>query len=73
MVYPVIILFEQNTAGFDENIKKIPKYIEEKHILEDYDLSIPCTVFFVFLPIEDVKKVKSEVLKWIELKKPLLS
>jgi len=73
LVYPIVILFEQNKEGYDKSIQKIPKYIKKKHVLEEYDLSIPCTVFFILVPIEDVKKVKSEVLKWIELKKPLLS
>lgn len=72
LVYPVIILFQQNKKGFDESIKAIPKYIEQKHKLSKYDLSIPYSVFFVFLPVEDVKLVKSEVIKWIESKKPLM-
>jgi len=73
LVYPVFILFEQNKGGYDESIKAIPKYIEEKHTVESYNLSIPYSVFFIFLPIENVKDVKTEVLRWIESKKPLLS
>jgi hypothetical protein len=73
LVYPVIILFEQNKHGYDASIKAIPKYIEEKYSVGEYNLSIPHRVFFIFLPIENVKEVKTEVLKWIELKKPLLS
>jgi hypothetical protein len=73
LVYPVIILFQQNKKGYDDSIKAIPKYIEKKHKLEKYNLSIPYTVFFVFLPVEDVKLVKSKVIKWIESKKPLMS
>lgn len=72
LIYPVIILFQQNSAGYNESIKKIPKYIEDNYELEDYDLSIPYSVFFIFIPVEDVKKVKKEVLEWIELKKPLI-
>ncbi len=72
LIYPVIILFQQNKTGYDDSIKKIPKYIEDNYKLENYDLSIPYSVFFIFIPIEDVKKVKKEVLKWIELKKPLI-
>lgn len=72
LIYPVIILFQQNASGYNESIKKIPKYIEDNYELEDYDLSIPYSVFFIFIPVEDVKKVKKEVLEWIELKKPLI-
>lgn len=73
LIYPIIILFEQNKSGYDESIKAIPRYIEEKHKAGDYDLSIPFSIFFVFIPVENVKEVKTEVIKWIELKKPLLS
>lgn len=73
LVYPVIVLFKQNSKGYDESIKAIPNYIKEKHIVEEYDLSIPESVFFIFIPLDDVKSIKSEVLSWIKLKKPLLS
>lgn len=72
LIYPVIILFQQNSSGYNESINKIPKYIEDNYLLEDYDLSIPYSVFFIFIPVENVKKVKKEVLEWIELKKPLI-
>jgi len=68
----VIILYQQNANGYDENIKLIPKYIEEKFQVENYDLSIPYSLFFVLIPIENVKAVKTEVLSWIKSKKQLL-
>lgn len=73
LVYPIIILFQQNRGGYDSSIKAIPEYIKAKHKVEDYDLSIPCFLYFVFIPVEDVKAIKIEVLSWIKSKKPLLS
>ncbi|MEN5195771.1 Hachiman antiphage defense system protein HamA [Sphingobacterium faecium] len=73
LVYPVIVLFKQNSKGYNESIKAIPNYIKERHIVEAYDLSIPLSVFFIFIPLDDVKSIKSEVLSWIKSKKPLLS
>jgi hypothetical protein len=72
LVYPVIILYQQNAGGYDESIKAIPKYIEDHFKVENYDLSIPYSLFFVLMPIENVKAVKTEVLSWIKSKKPLL-
>jgi hypothetical protein len=72
LVYPVIILYQQNAGGYDESIKAIPKYIEDNFKVENYDLSIPYSLFFVLMPIENVKAVKKEVLSWIKSKKPLL-
>jgi hypothetical protein len=73
LVYPVVILFGNKKNDYDESIKAIPKYIEEKYTVEEYILSIPYSLFFIFLPMENVKAVKTEVLKWIESKKQLLS
>lgn len=73
LVYPILILFQQNRGGYDASIKAIPEYIKEKHKVENYDLSIPCFLYFVFIPVEDVKAIKTEVLSWIKLRKPLLS
>ncbi len=72
LVYPVIILFEQHSNGYEESIKAIPKYIEERYSVEPFDLTIPHSMFFVLIPTEDVRAIKTEVLSWIKLKKPLL-
>lgn len=73
LVYPIIILFQQNKTGYDASIKAIPEYIKKNYKVEDYNLSIPCFLYFVFIPVEDVKAIKTEVLSWIKLKKQLLS
>lgn len=73
LIYPIIILFEKNKKGFDESIKAIPEYINTKYSVEKYNLTIPFSLFFVFIPLENVTAIKSEVLEWIKLKKPLMS
>jgi hypothetical protein len=73
LVHPIIILFQQNRGGYDASIKAIPEYIKKKHKVENYDMSVPCFLYFVFVPVEDVKAIKTEVLSWIKSKKPLLS
>lgn len=73
LVYPIFLLTEQKSSGYDPSIKSIVDYIKENHSVEDFDISIPYKVFFIFTPIKDVKSIKIEVLKWIKSKKPLLS
>lgn len=73
LVYPVVILYQQNASGYDASIKAVPDYIKANYTLGSYSLSIPHVLYFILIPIEDVKAVKTEVLSWIDLKKPLLS
>lgn len=73
LVYPVVILYQQNASGYDTSIKAVPDYIKAKHTFGSFSLSIPYVLYFILVPIEDVKTVKTEVLSWIKLKKPLLS
>lgn len=72
LVYPIFILFQENARGYDESIKAIPKYIKQKYSVPSFALSIPYTLYFIFMPISDVKAVKTEVLSWIKSRKQLL-
>ncbi len=73
LVYPILLVYPDSNPNYHERIKKAVDKINEKFALKTYNLSINYKLFFIFLPISEVKKVKQEVLKWIELKKPLLS
>ncbi len=73
LVYPVMLLYEEDDLGFDESIKNIPKYIEEEFTASPFGITVDYSIFFILLPMKDVKKIKEEVIKWIELKKPLMS
>lgn len=72
LVYPAMILFQKNKKGYEHSIRQIIEYIQRKFNPEEYDLSIPCSIFFILIPIGDVRKVKTEVLKWIESEQPLI-
>ena len=73
LVYPILLVYPDNNPNYHKRIKKAVDKINEKFTLKTYNLLINYKLFFIFLPISEVKKVKQEVLKWIELKKPLLS
>lgn len=73
LVYPIVILYQENSAGYDGSIKAVPEYIKANYTVPTFNLSIPYTLHFVLIPIDDVKAVKTEVLSWIKSKKPLLS
>jgi hypothetical protein len=73
LVYPVMLLYEEDDLGYDDSIKNIPKYIQEKYTANTFSITVDYTVFFILVPMKDVKAIKEEVIKWIELKKPLMS
>lgn len=73
LIYPVMLLYEEDILGFDESIKSIPKYIHDNHTARTFKISVDYTIFFILVPMKDVKLIKQEVIKWIELKKPLMS
>lgn len=75
MVYPMFVAFEQNKSGtYHDNIKNCINHIAE--LFNDKLINIPATfkfsLFFMFLPVDDVKKVKEAVVEWITSKKPLI-
>lgn len=73
LVYPILIIYEKSLKGYDEDIKKAIKHIEDKFSsLKFNGITIDYSLFFVFLPIEEVKKTKEEVIKWIKLEEPLI-
>lgn len=73
LVYPVFLLFDENSKGFHESIRASVKYIQENYTLTKFNTSIPVSIFFVFLPVHDTINIKKTVLKWIEEKKQLIS
>ncbi|MCT3761618.1 HamA C-terminal domain-containing protein [Elizabethkingia anophelis] len=73
LVYPVMLLYEEDGAGYDESIKNIPTHIQVEYSSTKYSLSIPYSIFFILIPMKDVKLIKEDVIKWIESKKPLMS
>ena len=71
LVYPILILYE-GKDDYDESIRQIPKYIEETFEQKSFDLSIDYSIFFILLPLKNVKQIKEDVISWIESKKALL-
>ncbi len=73
LVYPILLLYEDDTTGYDDNIKKVPEHILAEYAAKTFSLSIDYSVFFVLLPVEKVKEIKLSVIEWIESKKlPML-
>lgn len=72
LVYPILVLYEGGT-NYDQNIVNILEYINSSYGTVSTDLSLNYSLFFIFLPLQEVGKIKSDVITWIESKKQLLS
>lgn len=72
LIYPIFLIYPDKSIDFDSKIKKAIKYINKKYPPKKYNLSIDFEVFFIFLPVDNVKKIKEDVITWIESQKPLL-
>lgn len=71
LVYPVLVLYE-GKSDYDESIKQIPKYINETYKNISAKLVVDYSIFFIFLPLQNVREIKLDVISWIESKKELM-
>lgn len=72
LIYPIILLYKKSRKGYDNSIERAINYIKDTYLTSPFDISVPYTIYFIFLPVENVRDIKQTVIEWIELKKPLL-
>lgn len=75
LIYPIFIAYEK--ASRDTYHQSIKKCID--HIAVEYariGINIPATfdyrLFFIFLPLSEVKQIKENVIQWIDSQEPLM-
>jgi hypothetical protein len=73
LVYPILILFDGGSEAYDDTIKKAIEHIESKAEEMRFDISIDVSLFFILVPVDSAKEIKSKVIEWIRDKKPLMS
>lgn len=73
LIYPILISFNKSVEGYDKSIINAINYIKSNYSnFHIDDLSIQASIFFIFLPVDDVKAIKTQVLEWIDLKEQLI-
>lgn len=70
LVYPIFIIcnFEKN---YDNTISSIIEEIKSKYADKSLTMDIDYHLFFILMPISDVKQIKMLVLQWIKSNQPL--
>ena len=72
LIYPIVILYNKSTRGYDKSILNAINYIKDNYPPKTFNLSIPYTIYFVWLPVDEVRNIKTTVIRWIESKKRLM-
>lgn len=66
LVYPMLIIFDDNNKSYDDIIKSVVDYINKNHSSIINSLTISSKLFFMFLPVSSAKNIKTQVLQWID-------
>ena len=72
LVYPILLIYSTKAPNFERKIIDAINCIDEKSVNKKYSLSIDYKLFFILMPIDDVKHIKQKVIECIEMKKPLI-
>jgi len=74
LIYPVLVTYNSISETYTDSIKLAVEHIKENFSHISFDkISVEFSIFFIFLPIEDVKATKETIIKWIDTKEPLMS
>lgn len=72
LVYPMLVIFDDKAKPYDDIIVEVLNHISQKYGTIKPTLTIPCSIFFIFLPVNDSRAIKTQVLEWIRQKQPLM-
>ena len=75
LIYPIFIAYEKTSMDtYHESIKKCIDHIAAEYTR--IGISIPATfdyrLFFIFLPLSEVRQIKESVIRWIDSQEPLI-
>ncbi|MBU8884181.1 DUF1837 domain-containing protein [Kaistella sp. DKR-2] len=74
LVYPILITYDQHRDGYNDSINEIITHINTKYSTTSFpNIGIDYSIFFILLPISDVKQCKKQIIEWIDNKEPLMS
>lgn len=72
LVYPMLVIFDNKANTYEELILEVITHIQSKYGAVNPTLSIPYTLFFIFLPVDNSRDIKIKVLQWISQQQPLM-
>lgn len=67
-----MIVFDNKADTHDELIMEVITHIQTEYGGIHPTLTIPYTLFFIFLPVDNSRTIKNQVLQWINQQQPLM-
>lgn len=75
LVYPILITYESSkNETYEQNIQKCIDHIniEYQRLRSKLVCEVEYSLFFIFLPVEEVSIIKRKVFEWIDNREPLI-
>lgn len=75
ITYPIFVAYQKtNSHSFHESVGKCIEHIaaEFKNLNVQIPASFDYRLFFIFLPLSEVKEIKENVVEWIDSQEPLI-
>lgn len=74
LVYPILITYNQHRNGYNDSINELITHINTNYRAMNFpNIGIDYSIFFILLPISDVKQCKKQIIEWIDNREPLMS
>jgi len=71
-VYPMLVIFDDANKSYDDIIKDVVRYTNERWTNININFSLRYSLFFMLLPVKVVKDIKMQVRSWILSEEPLI-
>lgn len=71
-VYPMLVIFDDANKSYDDIIKDVVKYTNERWTNLNINFLLRYSLFFMLLPVKVVKDIKMQVRSWILSEEPLI-
>lgn len=71
-VYPMLVIFDDANKSYDDIIKDVVRYTNERWTNLNINFSLRYSLFFMLLPVKAVKDIKMQVRSWILSEEPLI-
>lgn len=71
-VYPMLVIFDNENKSYDDIIKSVVKYTNERYEKLEVNFSLDYSIFFMFLPVNTAMEIKKFVRSWILSNQPVI-
>lgn len=72
LVYPMFIMYDNKGKSYEDRILKVINYINSSSPTVIPSLTLPYTLFFILLPVDDCREIKRQVVEWISQQQPVM-